>query len=1123
MAAISGPITHLKEKTHILLLMQFNRWFLCLSFSLLGSMVFGSHIVGGDLYYEYKGGDSFIISLDVYIDCYNGRPSSIASDTVAHFGIYARTDSSLYRSFTLSRISQTRIRKLNYNCLDTPTNVCVERFSYQTTIALPDAPDGYLVTYQRCCRNNTILNLDLFNGVGATYFVVIPERKTLGDNSSPKFKALPPNFLCINKPFSFSHSAIDKDGDSLVYELCAPYQGASRANGQPNPPPGPPYFNVNYEAGYWFGNQLPGSPALKINAKTGLLTCTPTRLGQYVVGICVKEYRNGQLLGTVLRDFQFNVINCDFDVVSAFAMPDQACSFKVDFDNESNGALSYKWDFGDPSTIADTSVQVTESYTYPKSGWYTVRLIAYSQDCSDTFSKEIYVRPDTPGFGGPDARSCSGEGVTIGPTTFFPNASYQWIPSTYLDSDTARNPVSSPPGNFAYILKQTFDYCYGYDTVFVSVGPPDIRFKAFPLIQCKNMTYAFVNEGEGTEFLWDFGTGNSQDRSTREHPNFTFPKEGTYTVKLVAEINPQCRDSVSQTIVVEEDTTSFAGRDRVICAGDSVYLGALPVYLMSYSWTPAATLDYPNSAFPLAKPTETTTYRVERSNGRCTVDDEVTITVDKPEPFFQLAYTFPCDGLHVKVYDASENVVDHKWDFGVEGSSTDTSTSSDSVAFTYPKSGNYSIRLEGTSAKGCSLTYEKVLNVLADTGLFAGPNTNICSGEQLWIGVNDTNSFARYEWSPKDSVSDFEIAYPLIRPTDTLTYVLRKKYPECTFIDSITVGVHSPLAGFSTNYDPHCDVFDIRLYNTSQRFDSMFWEVGDMRYSGGEDSLLATFSGTGSYTVQAVAAKEHCADTLLRTFKVYVDTGAFVIPDTVICLQDSIVLGAADTAINARYSWTPALYLDSDTIPNPKAYPKESTIYKVIRSFPGCEYVNEVYVRVAVPQASFDTTIRPDCYGFRAEFVNTSSGAEHYVWQFNEGESFVEGDDATVVFPYGHRAEAMLKAIDAHCADSFSMSAALLPFDSFEVIAPNIFSPNGDGYNDCFEIRIPKLPGTCKNFEILFFNRWGQQLFTIEQEGNISCWDGNNVSNKVPVSPGVYFYKVSVLDREVYGSVQVLR
>jgi len=42
-------------------------------------------------------------------------------------------------------------------------------------------------------------------------------------------------------------------------------------------------------------------------------------LGQFVVGVCVEEFRNGVLLSVLRRDFQFNVTDCSPTVVANVA------------------------------------------------------------------------------------------------------------------------------------------------------------------------------------------------------------------------------------------------------------------------------------------------------------------------------------------------------------------------------------------------------------------------------------------------------------------------------------------------------------------------------------------------------------------------------------------------------------------------------------------------------------------------------------------------------------------------------------------------------------------------------------------------------------------------------------
>ncbi len=83
-------------------------------------------------------------------------------------------------------------------------------------------------------------------------------------------------------------------------------------------------------------------------------------------------------------------------------------------------------------------------------------------------------------------------------------------------------------------------------------------------------------------------------------------------------------------------------------------------------------------------------------------------------------------------------------------------------------------------------------------------------------------------------------------------------------------------------------------------------------------------------------------------------------------------------------------------------------------------------------------------------------------------------------------------------------------------VPSNIFTPNGDGLNDYFEI--PTLPGefctaTFKNIRI--FNRWGKEVFI--SEDNTFKWNGKGVND------GVYFYVIDFNTTTYKGSVTLVR
>ncbi|MBK6526170.1 MAG: hypothetical protein IPG07_11845 [Crocinitomicaceae bacterium] len=146
----------------------------------------------------------------------------------------------------------------NNPCVSIPSGICVQEAIYTKTVILPPSPSGYTLSYQKCCRTGSTQNLIDPGEQGITLTIDIPPVADAVCNSSPRFDNYPPLLLCTDEPLLFDHSATDPDGDSLVYELCTPYQGGGTTLfppncgtcPSPNPALPPPYTGIQWAAGY---------------------------------------------------------------------------------------------------------------------------------------------------------------------------------------------------------------------------------------------------------------------------------------------------------------------------------------------------------------------------------------------------------------------------------------------------------------------------------------------------------------------------------------------------------------------------------------------------------------------------------------------------------------------------------------------------------------------------------------------------------------------------------------------------------------------------------------------------------------------------------------------------------
>ena len=549
-------------------------WMLCLSAA-------GTHLVGGELTYTHLGGQSYRVTLTVFRDCGPANTLGTGFDDEVYIGMWDGTGLIEFNDVLTIPLVQSNVTDvpvvLGNPCGTPPPELCIEQAIYSTEVTLPPTNYGWDLVWQRCCRNPSISNLQNFGGTenpGATFVAHIPGDVGVPNahqNSSPTFQELPPVAVCANFEFTWDHSAIDADGDLLVYSFCAPLDGGGTDGGGgfnspvPNPPATPPYQDVEYVGGFSGDYPITSNPAMSIDATTGLITGTPTSPGQYAIGICVSEFRDGVLLSTTMRDFQFNVTLCDPNIESVVAQQtaEQLCIGEtMTMDNNSVNGTSYAWDFGVDGVTSDVSEEFEPTYTWPEPGDYWVTLVVNpGWPCADT-SVVLYQvwQPLEPEIVVSDYECDDDELMFDFEVNGNLTAEAQMLWNFEGGSPAVANIPA--PGNISFgeenwtaTVSVNNNGCTADATLIWDAPENPIAIIEDQYLFCSGLTFDFNNISENANtYFWEFGDnalGGLPGTSIEINPSYTFPDTGTYTITLTAQAPFTCPSVATAELEVQ--------------------------------------------------------------------------------------------------------------------------------------------------------------------------------------------------------------------------------------------------------------------------------------------------------------------------------------------------------------------------------------------------------------------------------------------------------------------------------------------------------------------------------------------------------------------------------------------
>jgi gliding motility-associated-like protein len=177
----------------------------------------------------------------------------------------------------------------------------------------------------------------------------------------------------------------------------------------------------------------------------------------------------------------------------------------------------------------------------------------------------------------------------------------------------------------------------------------------------------------------------------------------------------------------------------------------------------------------------------------------------------------------------------------------------------------------------------------------------------------------------------------------------------------------------------------------------------------------------------------------------------------------------------------------------------DTVTYYVVETVNNCESsISNITVTIYPnPVAGFEPTPSSGNIPLDVYFDNTSSGADAYAWNFGDGTTSTEFDPSNTFTETGDYSISLYIVDSYGCIDSASVEIIVEGLST--LIIPNIFTPNGDGSNDVFNLtgtNIIEIKGT-------IMNRWGQivyQFNTLE-----AGWTGRTVSG-IEAAEGTYYY-----------------
>lgn len=711
------------------------------------------------------------------------------------------------------------------------------------------------------------------------------------------------------------------------------------------------------------------------------------------------------------------------------------------------------WLIGAPIGGTFSGNGMTDSSFNPQNagvGQHTITYTYMYGVCPFDTVYQTTVHPPIAVDAGPDTSFCAGGTVTIG-VAAMPGYTYQWSPTTGLaDAASSQTGITlAQAGTFQYTLTADSSGCAGQDVMTVTVHPrPVAAFTATEV--CLGGATDFtdastVSSGSIDSYEWDMGDTETYDIPDPQH---TYDEADTYAVSLIVETSEGCRDTALADVQVFDNPVAGVTVEN-ICLGDAA--------------------------------------------------------------IFQDASTI-----------ATGQIAEWQWAFG--DGETVTAQNGDDVSHIYGTADDFIAELIVMSGPGCADTATATVTVLPVPAVDFTADA-VCLNEPTVFQDLTTVSagdIVGWEWLiDGNMVSD--------DPAPQYTYTTHGTFEVTLTVETDSgcggsatgdVTVHPlPEPAFTTGAvcQGEPTVFINGSVIASGDMAGYQWAFGDA-YSSTQTSPEHTYSTASIYAVTLTATSdEGCVDAVTQDVEVYPlpEVGFSIAPQSgceplqVSFIDQSTIAAGYDIAL---WQWD---FGDGNTGRDPfqnNTYLSPGTydVTLTVTSANGCITTvtqTDAVTAHPLPEAMFSAQPQPtDMIDPNIAFTDLSEVSSGTIvswhWDFGDGTDTLEQNPLHSYGLQGTYPVTLTVETALGCEDEFTDNIVIRPV--FTIYIPDAFSPNGDGVNEEFRAYGEGI----RSFEMLIFNRWGEQVFSSYSINN--GWNGAKRNVGEIVQQGIYSYQITL-------------